>query len=52
MPTRVDGRVRAPSPPIRPGSNGYLYKTFDSAAPRAQFKGIVRGELIRLIKRN
>jgi hypothetical protein len=33
-------------------SNAYLYKTFDSSAPRSQFIGVIYGELIRLIKRN
>jgi hypothetical protein len=32
--------------------NGYLYKTFDSAAPLSQYKGVVLGELIRYIKRS
>jgi hypothetical protein len=33
-------------------SNAYLYKTFDSSAPRSQFIGVIYGELIRLVKRN
>ena len=33
-------------------SNYYLYKPFDSAAPIAQYQGVILGELIRLIKRD